>query len=185
MAVAPVSDESDGGDRLDGDVEALFHAKADAELSKAAGALAGGAFSATGDPAAAVLLLKGEPGPVDLAAGRALAGPDADAATASLEALGLPTDWLGLITRAPDGRPADINVLRRAVEACDPAWVLALDAPAAQDAAGALGVGQLPFGRPMTLRGRTWLALDGLEASLSDPARKRRVWAQLKTVSVL
>jgi hypothetical protein len=167
------------------DLEELYRAKAEGELRAAARDLAGAAFEPTGDPTASTLFVKGEPGPADIAHGRALAGPDADAATASLEALALPADWLALVTRGPGEGPADPGAVRRAVEAVDPDRVVALDAAAAEDAAAALGVDRLPFGRPVMRQGRVWLAVDGLERSLSEPALKRSVWAQLRTLGDL
>ena len=115
--------------------------------------------------------------------GRALAGADAEAIARSLEALGLPAVTLAVVTRPPGGRAPRGDAVRRLVEACDPTWVVALDASAAEDAAAALGVHRLAFGRPRSVLGRVWLAVDGLEASLADPARKRAVWAQLRTLA--
>jgi hypothetical protein len=183
--VARGGSEGDTAPEVGTDLEALFRAKADAELGRGAAGLAGGAFAPSGEPAASTLFLKGRPGPTDVAQGRALAGPDAEAATASLDALGLPEGWLALVTRAPDGPAADPDALSRVVEAVDPERVVVLDAAAAEDAAKVLGMDRLPFGRPVTRQGRVWLAVDGLEQSLTDPALKRRVWAQLRTLGDL
>ena len=60
-----------------------------------------------------------------------------------------------------------------------PRLAVALDAVAAHDLAAAAGLESLPFGKP-SWWGRTLLAVDGLEASLTDAARKRRVWSQFK-----
>ena len=38
----------------------------------------------------------------------------------------------------------------------------------------------LSFGVPAHVRGRVLLAVDGLEASLADEARKKRVWEQFR-----
>jgi hypothetical protein len=165
------------------EIEAAFRGKAEAEAAAACEQLTGGRFSCNGDPSAPVLLLKGVAGPVDIEEKLALAGDDGRAATASLERLGLPEGWAGAITRPEPAAAADPAALARLVEACDPVFVVALDREAAEDAAAAVGLERLPFGRPASLRGRVWLAVDGLEASLTDPARKRRVWAQLKTLA--
>jgi uracil-DNA glycosylase len=66
----------------------LYAAKAAAEVA-AAEALAPGAPASQGPAPADVMLVKGEPGPGDLAAGRALAGDDGRAAASALAALGL------------------------------------------------------------------------------------------------
>ena len=182
---------------VDARLAGLYEAKARAELAEAfalAREAAGPALPAfRGRPAAAVLLVKGIAGPEDAAAGRALAGADWDAARKALGALGLPADdLLGVVTRTgPEegGKPnagavgrgfGDLVWLRQVVEACDPGWVIALDEAAAADVARAAGLERLALGRPQGSAGRVWLAVDGLEESLSDPVRKRRVWAQLK-----
>ncbi len=166
------------------DVAALFEAKALAELARAASALAGGAFAYDGTPGAPVLLLKGVPGPADVDAERALAGADRDAADKSLAALGLPPETLAVMTRGAGGEAPAARTMRTLVAAADPRWVIALDAEAAADAASAAGIHSLSPGRPQERDGRVWLAVDGLEASLTDPARKRRVWAQFRTIAV-
>ncbi len=162
----------------------LFEAKATAEVDAAAAALAGGAFAVSGSPGVPVLLLKGIPGPADVAAGKALAGPDAAAAEKSLVALGLPSDTCAVITRGPEGPAPSALAMRALVAASDPVWVIALDRAAAKDAAAAAGVSGLTAGRVQHRHGRIWLAVDGLEASLTDPELKRRVWAQFKAIAV-
>jgi len=56
-----------------------------------------------------------------------------------------------------------------------------LDGEAAADVSAAFGIDQPAWGRGVVVLGRRIVAVDGLEASLTDPARKRRVWEQLKT----
>jgi hypothetical protein len=60
---------------------------------------------------------------------------------------------------------------------------VALDAHAAEDLGLAFGV-KMAFGEPVMQQGRTLLAVDGLEASLDDPARKACVWRQFKALDV-
>lgn len=161
----------------------LHLAKAQAEQDAADAALPGIAVLASGDPLGRVLLVKGEPGAADLAAGEALAGADGDAARAALEALGIPTaSVLAVVTRPAAATTADAARMRLAIylESADPGLVVALDATAADDLAAAAGLRALPFGKPEHVRGRVLLAVDGLEASLADETRKRRVWGQLQ-----
>lgn len=167
--------------RLDG----VFREKARAEITVAEQA-AGGmpAVRAHGDELAEVLLLKGEPGPGDIEGGYALAGPDGDAAEKALDALGLPAARFALCTRVPDVDLEDRAArIRTVVEAVDPLYVIALDPLAAEDLAVAVGIDPPVAGTPVTWRGRTVVAIDGLEASLSDDALKRRVWRQLKALA--
>jgi hypothetical protein len=165
-------------------VRAEFEERARAEL-KAADALAPGsdAVAWSGALLAEVALVKGLPGPAEASGGSALSGVDGEAALKALAALG----WDGggvfrTLSRPEPGissaRRADR--LRLQIEAVDPALVLALDAEAAVDVAQALGVAPPPFGREARAAGRRVVAVDGLEASLGEPARKKRVWRQLQ-----
>ncbi len=137
--------------------------------------------AAYGSAPAEVLLLKGEAGAADLPAGRVLAGEDAEAARKALSALGWDAPVFAVCTRQPDG-PLSPDSIRLMVEAVDPDLVVALDDGAAVDLAQALGLAGLGFGNPVRVAGRVILAVDGLEASLSDEQRKRRVWSQLKSI---
>ena len=172
-------------------LERLFRAKAAAEREQADALDPPSAgLGSDGPPTAAVLLLKGEYGPATASAAGPMPGPlspaEVEAASKALAALGLPAgDLAALATRgvaSPPSEAADRR-LSLAVEACDPAWVVALDGVAAEDAARALGIEALGFGKPLVVAGRVWLAVDGLEASRADPARKRRVWVQLKALA--
>jgi hypothetical protein len=166
-------------------LQALYDAKALAE-ERGADALLPGAVRSDGDLQARVLLLKGEPSAADVSAGRALAGPDRDAAVAALTALGIDTaSVLAVCSRPGAGGAADGAAprLARYLEAADPALAVALDAAAAADLAAAAGLPALPFGEPVSVQGRTLLAVDGLEASLADEGRKRAVWAQFKALA--
>jgi hypothetical protein len=101
-----------------------------------------------------------------------------------LLAMSLVFDVIGLVTRPSADAPRELVVRRVALylEACDPAVVIALDREAGDDLAEAVGLPALRFGEPEHVRGRVLLAVDGLEASLADAARKKRVWAQLRSL---
>ena len=170
------------------DLAALFEAKARAERAEA-DALdpVSAASGSTGPASAAVVVLKGRPSAGADAPDAPLSAAEAEALGKALEALGLPADDLAaLVTRPAGGEATEASHARLALalEACDPVWVIALDADAAADAAALPGVGALPPGGAREIAGRTWLAVDGFEASLSDSALKRRVWAQLKAIEV-
>jgi hypothetical protein len=161
-----------------------YLAKVGVELD-AADALLGGAAGAvrrSGASGSRVLLVKGAPGPEDVAAGFALAGRDGDAARSALAALGIDaTDALALCSRPTPGIDAAVRAQRlaRYLAASDPEVVIALDTEAAEELSAAVGA-RLAFGKPVERHGRVLLAVDGLEASLDDPGRKKRVWAQFK-----
>ena len=162
----------------------LFRAKARAELEQA-DALARGSsrVSWSGDEIATVALVKGTPGEADTRAGHALAGPDGEAAHKALDALGLAPERFAICSRVGKaGAAARAKRLRLAIEAVDPRIVVALDGEAAADLAAAFGLDSLGFGTPVSVGGRRFLAVDGLEASLADEKRKRLVWRQLKTL---
>lgn len=165
-------------------LRAEHEARARAEL-KRADALAPGADICpwSGALVAEVALVKGLPGPAEAAGGHALSGPDGDAAAKALAALGWePGDAFRTLSRPfPE---IDLQLaaerLRAQIEAVDPGLVIALDAVATEDLARAFNVVRLRFGQVVRAGGRRLLAVDGLEASLTDAARKRRVWRQLK-----
>jgi hypothetical protein len=165
-----------------------YEAKASAELA-AADALVPGASAVAGHGSlfARVVLLKGDPGEEDLEAGRALAGPDGEAADKALVALGLdPASAWRMCTRVADGVADPEARARRvglAVEAVDPDLVIALDAQAGQDLARAFGVAGLEPGQPVRARGRTLGAVSGLAVSLGDESAKALVWAEMRGVA--
>jgi len=168
-------------------LDALFRAKAQAEIA-AAEAVAGdnGSVRGQGDELADVLLVKGEPGPGDLDAGRALAGADGEAAGKALDALGVASERFAFCTRSADlPEAARLERARLMVEAVDPRIVVALDPLAAEDILDAYGCEAVPPGTLTYVQGRAFVALEGLEASLSDEALKRRVWRQLKALGPL
>ncbi len=179
MSAGP--DNASEGARID----ALFRAKALAEVERAD--RTGDAVPSVrthGDVLAEILLVKGEPGPDDRERGYALAGGDGEAAGKALEALGLTATWFAFCTRSEGLEPtARYTRIRLLVEAVDPSTVIALDPVAAADLVEATGMAPLDTGVLHAWRGRTVLAVDGLEASLSDPELKQRVWRQLKALS--
>jgi hypothetical protein len=167
-------------------VRALYEAKTCEELRQA-DALAPGSdvVGSSGELLCQVALVKGLPGPAEKAGGAALSGPDGAAADAAVEALGYDPDATFRMLSRPEssldpGRRT--SRLRRALEAVDPLVVIALDADAAADIQDAFELTRLVFGRPIRVGGRLIVAVDGLEASLADAARKRRVWRQMQAV---
>ena len=69
-------------------LDALYRAKAAAEIAEADALVKGATeVASSGDEMADVLLVKGEPGPTDREARRVLAGPDGEAADKALDAL--------------------------------------------------------------------------------------------------
>jgi hypothetical protein len=165
-------------------IRAQFEERAKAEL-RAADALAPGSDSVawSGALLAEVALVKGVAGPAEASGGCALSGADGEAASKALVALG----WDDRAVFRTLSRPQpDVPPVRRAqrlrlqIEAVDPALVLALDPEAAADVAEAFGIARLSPGKETRVLGRRIVAVDGLEASLSEPARKPKVWRQLQ-----
>ena len=170
------------------EIRALYEAKTRAELA-AADSVAPGSdrVASVGALLARVALVKGLPGPAEVSGGAALCGPDGVAADLALAALGHdPAGTFRLLSRPEAGIDAARRTerLRLVVEAVDPEFVIALDPEAAEDVAEAFGIAPLRFGAPVRVLGRTMLAVDGLEASLTDQARKRRVWRQMQALKV-
>lgn len=169
------------------ELRALFEAKVRAELEAADRAAPGSdRVPSTGALLAHVALVKGLAGPAEATGGAALSGSDGAAADLALAALGLdPSGAFRILSRPEPGVEATRRTerLRLAIEATDPGLVIALDAEAAEDLASAFGVASLRYGKPARVLGRTLLAVDGLEASLTDQPRKRRVWRQFQAVS--
>jgi len=81
--------------------------------------------------------------------------------------------------------PARLERTRLMVEAVDPRIIIAVDPLAAEDVLNAYGCEPVSAGTLTRVRGRAFVALEGLEASLSDEALKRRVWRQLKVLGPL
>lgn len=164
-------------------IRALFAEKAAAELAAADRSAPGSdAVPWRGDSMADVFVVKGLPGPAEAAGGAAVSGADGDAADKALGALGhdMSRSFFTLSRPEPGIDPEARSIrLRMQIEAVDPQLVVALDAEAAEDLARAFGV-RLPLGQERRAVGRRMLAVDGLEASLADPARKKRVWRQLQ-----
>jgi uracil-DNA glycosylase len=165
-------------------VRSDFEERARAEL-RAADALAPGsdAVAWTGELLATIALVKGLPGPAEASGGDALSGADGDAALKALAALGWDVGAVFRTLSRPEPGSAEArrtDRLRLQIEAVDPALVIALDAEAADDVGGAFGIKPPAFGREIRHQGRRFVAVDGLEASLGEPSRKKRVWRQLQ-----
>jgi uracil-DNA glycosylase len=167
------------------ETDRLYRAKARVEVAQADVLIDGAdAVACQGDELADVVLVKGEPGEADRTAGRALAGADGDAAAKALDALGLPRTRFALCSRptAADAR-ARARRVRLIIEAVDPRVVIALDGAAGEDLAAAFSLSTLIPGTPVGVLGRELLVVDGLEASLTDEGRKRRVWRQFQSLA--
>lgn len=168
-------------------IHAAHEARARAELA-AADALAPGSdvVAWSGSLLPDVVLLKGLPGPAEASGGAALSGADGEAAAKALERLGHAPDALFSALTRPDpaidqeARGARVRAL---VEAVGAGLVIALDPEAAVDLAAAFGLRSLSPGREHRAAGRRLVALDGLEASLSDEKLKAKVWRQLQAAA--
>lgn len=181
-----MGDTADGAYGDPAAVRRAFSAKARAELAEADRMLGHTIrVKGSGDPLGRVVLVKGRPGPDDIAARRALAGADGEAAAKALEALGRDpvSVWAACSRPVPGKADAIARRLALIVEAVDPALVLALDREAGEDLASAMGVGKLGAGVPMNVRGRVIGSVDGLEASLATGAAKARVWRQMQSIA--
>ncbi|MBE0476205.1 MAG: hypothetical protein IBX62_03795 [Coriobacteriia bacterium] len=159
----------------------LYEAKARAELAGADALAPGAAVPWSGDPLAPVAAVKGVPGEAELGGGAAFSGRDGEALRRALAALGETRDVFLTCSR-PDAGMSEEAVdarLRAQLAVVDPSLVIATDAQAARDVARALGVARPRFGQRFERHGTTFLAVDGLEASLDEERRKARVWRQL------
>lgn len=168
-------------------LQALYEAKARAELAAADALLPGSDAVAThGDPMASVVLVVGEPSDEEHRAHKALTGAPLEAAAKILTALGFdPASTLAICSRPEPGADAEARARRLefAVEAADPVLVVALDAAAAEDLAAAFGLEPLRVGRPMKARGRVAGTVGSLAASLDGESLKPKVWAAFKALA--
>lgn len=170
---------------MSGLLESEYFAKVLAELAEADEVIGGEPpVRSSGDAGARIMLVKGEPGPSDLEAGEVLAGADGEAARSALTALGLEAlGYFATCSRQRGQDPAALTTrLRLQLEAVDPSLVVALDRVAAEDIASAAGMDAPPSGVLSRHLGRQYLVLDGLEDSLGDEARKRRIWGQMQSL---
>lgn len=169
------------------ELQVMYERRAEAELAAADELVPGSESVASGGSVfARNFLVKGSPGPEDARERRALAGADGEAARRALEALGCDAGsvfaTVARVSESQASREAIVERLALQIEAVDPATVVALDGEAADLLAAVAGVEGLPFGEPAVWKGRTLLAVDGLEASLTDEDRKRRVWEQFRSI---
>ena len=168
-------------------LQAMYEEKARAEIEWADSLVPGsGSVAGSGDVLGRTLLVKGRPGPEDLARGKALAGADGEAARKALDALGVDTSSVfGICSRPVEDAAPDRLQERLAfqIEAVDPALIIALDEDAAVDVVSIAGLERPAYGDLVEWRGRRIVAIEGLEASLADEARKRRVWSQFKAIA--
>lgn len=168
-------------------IRGLHEQRALAEIAAADATWPGaGAVPWSGSLMPSVALIKGLAGPAESAGGAALSGADGEAAAKALEALGHdPAQSFAALSRPDASASSEVRAVRvrLLVEAVDAPIVIALDAESAEDLARAFGVDRLGFGKAVRVAGRRLLGVDGLEASLADEKRKRRVWAQLKAAA--
>lgn len=161
----------------------LFQRKVEAELARANSLVRGASDNAiAGERFPCVAFVKGIPGPAELSGAPVMSGPDGEAAAKAIERLGFDPGSTFAVFCRPTSDATDNDVasrLRQVLEAVDPVTIIATDDEARDDLGRAFGV-DLAFGRPIELHGRVALAVDGLEASLVDDSRKRRVWRQMK-----
>jgi len=172
-------------DTTDADEATLFREKALAELALADRHLAAGKAGAwSGDPMAAVAIVKGVHGPAEASGGDVLSGPDGEAVARALGALGYSGTVFATLSRTEPASPLDGGParLREQIEAVEPDLVIALDGAAAEDLSLAFGCARLTPGRPERVSGRTLLALSGMEASLGDERQKAVVWAEFRSL---
>lgn len=185
--MTPPADTPPPATRLSGEqIRALHEARARAEIA-AADALVPGSDRVAwcGTLLCEVALVKGSPGPAEVAGGPALSGSDGIALAKALVALGWPEDaWFATLSRPEPDADAESRSsrIRLQLEAVDPRMIVALDAQAAEDVARAFGLTHLRVGEAIQSFGRRIVALEGFEASLGDERRKRRVWQQLQAV---
>ena len=182
---APPAPSAQGADEAA--VRAAFETRARAELAAADAAAPGSDVVAwRGALLAQVAVVKGLPGPSEASGNPAVSGPDGDAAVKALERLGWARDDVFFTLSRPEpGLAAEQrgDRLRLQLEAVDPELVLALDSEAADDVALAFGTPKPAWGTAVRVLGRRIVAVDGLEASLDDQARKARIWAQLRAAT--
>lgn len=179
------------------ELAALYLRRAQADFDD----LARAGFLLAGNGFPRVLLLKGEPGPAELAGGALLSGPDGAALGAALSRLGYADDGWAACSAflRTDSADADARVLEAggfcradpadlswAIEVFDPELVIALDSEVARALVEAWELDE-PFspGTVTRVRGRRVLVLDGFEASLADSKAKQLSWACLKQVPPL
>lgn len=170
-----------------GALQALYEAKARAELAAAEALVPGSdAVASHGDPMASVVLVVGEPSDEERRARKALTGAPLAAAAKILSALGFdPASTLAICSRPERSEAAEARArrLESAVEAADPLLVVALDEGAAEDLARAFGLEPLRVGRPVMVRGRAVGSAGSLAASLADESLKPTVWAAFKALA--
>lgn len=177
-----MSDSRDVSPIRASEIRRLYERKVADELAKADAIVPGSdLIHWRGDLLATVAVLKGAPGPSEACGGAAVSGADGTAAVAGLEALGHdPSAIFYALTRPVDGSRGDLVLrVRLLVEAIDAPLVLALDPLAASDIAEAFALAPLRPGETVQSGGRSFVALDGLEAALADDTAKKRVWRQM------
>jgi len=167
-------------------VAKLFAAKAAAELADAELIAGSGGRGWRGAPLSRLAFVVSRLSAEDLAAGGPLNGATGEAAAKAAAAFGVPADAFFAIASRPSDPLSPADRSRRlvlAIEAADPAVVIALDEDAASDLAESFGVADLVPGTPARVRGRVIGAAGDLGASLADTKAKARVWVAMKAIA--
>lgn len=171
-------------------LRACVESRVRAELEAADAMCPGAELSSRrrGDLLGGVMVVKGAQGPAEAAGKPPVSGPDGDAVRKGLETLGFDPESVFYTLSFEDDCPSledRARRLRLQVEAVDAELVVALDREAASDLAGAFGLEALAYGGIVQAVGRRLLAVDGLEAALSDDSAKARAWGQLSAAKPL
>ena len=140
----------------------------------------------------ALVVVKGTPGPAELAGNLPFSGPDGLALDKAFASLGwgfgsLDTRlWLGVVLALPDRPALSPQELRYICEVVDPLSIVALDALAHTALSEAFVSAEEGFLADFTPGGEAWVlgrhlvSVEGFEAALTNEATKQRAWAQLK-----
>lgn len=164
----------------------LYAAKAEAELADADALVGAPSPGWSGALLADVALIVSAPAADANATDGLLGRVAGEAAIKAMAALGVEADAITVIASRPTPDASEETVARRlelAVEAVDPAVVMALDPGAAADLAKAFGIAGSVAGRSVRVRGRVLGGVGDFAASLADMDAKRRVWAAMRSVA--
>lgn len=144
-----------------------------------------------GDRFASLLVLKGEPGPSELAGNPPFFGEDGSALNSAFVAMGLKsTHWCGIVCGHPTKGRLSARDVRELIEIIDPLALVALDRKAIEILQQSFAAEVLPAipkpGTKTSLMGRTLVFVDGFEAALAsdDGQAKHRVWKELKALQL-
>ena len=109
-----------------------------------------------------------------------LTAPERDALQKSLVALNMLQDCWAALAVSQDTPIEEFRVL---LETLDPSLVILLDKTAARYVSLMLDCPNFSLDSSKYVNGRTFIALEGFEASLTNDSAKRREWARLKRIA--